>query len=448
MTVAIVGRPNVGKSTLFNRLVGRRTAIVDDTPGVTRDRREGEAKLGDLRFRVIDTAGFEDATGETLEARMRKQTERAVAESDVALLVIDARTGITPLDRHFADWLRRIGAATVVVANKCEGGAGEAGLYDAYALGLGDPVAISAEHGEGMAELFTALAPYAGQEGGEEPGSGNSTKEERLQLAIVGRPNVGKSTLVNRLVGEERLVTGPEPGITRDAVSIDWEFAGRPLRLVDTAGLRRRARVTDRLERLSAGDTVRAIRFAQVVVLVVDAQAMLERQDLAIARRAVEEGRALVIAANKWDLIVDHKTAMTRLRERLEGSLPQVRGLPVVTLSALHGRGLDRLIKAVFAVYETWNRRIATAPLNDWLEAMVEAHPPPLVAGRRIRLRYMTQVKARPPTFALWVSRPEELPDSYLRYLVNGLREHFGFEGVPLRILLRKGRNPYARRKR
>ena len=444
LTVAIVGRPNVGKSTLFNRLVGKRLALVDDTPGLTRDRREGEARIGDLRFTAIDTAGLEEAPAEALEARMRAQTEHAVADADVALFLIDARAGVTPLDEHFADWLRVKGKPVIAVANKCESSAGQAGLLEVYGLGLGEPVALSAEHGMGMDALYEALAPHAGEAATEAPDETPGEAPERsLKMAIVGRPNVGKSTLVNRLLGEERVLTDARAGITRDAVHIPWTYEGRAIGLVDTAGLRRKARVTDRLEALSGGDAVRALRFAEVVVLVLDAEAPLEKQDLTIARTTLEEGRALILAVNKWDLVKDRKKAERRVADRLQTSLPQARGVPVVPLSALTGRGLGRLMPAVLKAHEAWNRRIPTGQLNRWLEGVLESHPPPLAAGRRIRLRYMTQAKARPPTFVIFASRAKGLPDSYLRYLVNSLRETFELPGVPLRIHLRAGKNPY-----
>jgi len=474
-TVAIVGRPNVGKSTLFNRLVGKRVAIVDDTPGVTRDRREGIASIGDLTFRVIDTAGLEEAAPGAREARMREQTEKAIGDSDLVLLLVDARAGVTPVDEHFAGWVRQHHKPALLIANKCESGAADAGLYESYRLGLGDPVPISAEHGEGMADLFGAILPYVEAAPDEAPPEADladqadaaadaagdadlvdddAEREDEaargpLRLAIVGRPNTGKSTLVNRLIGEDRLLTGPEAGITRDSIMIDWEYKGRPLELVDTAGLRRRSRVADKLEKLSVDDTLRTIRFANVVVLMLDATVMLEKQDLTIARLVIEEGRALIIAANKWDAVANPSEAMQALRDRMQTSLPQVRGIPVVTISALRGRNLDRLMAAVFEIYDVWNRRVSTGALNRWLELMLEAHSPPLSStGRRIRLRYITQLKTRPPTFAVWTSRPQDLPESYSRYLVNGLRDDFGLDGVPIRIQVRRGENPYAPKKK
>jgi GTP-binding protein len=437
-SVAILGRPNVGKSTLFNRLVGRRVALVDDTPGVTRDRREGEGQIAGLSFRVIDTAGLEEAVSGSLAGRMQAQTERALADADVALLVIDAREGVTEADRHFANWVRRTGKPILLLANKAEGRVALPAVGEAYRLGLGDPLPISAEHGEGMAELYDHLAPFSHQ-GGEaaiEP-------RQALQLAIVGRPNVGKSTLVNRLIGEERLLTGPEAGITRDAIAIDWDWHGRPLRLVDTAGIRRKPRVEGRLEQLSVADALRAIRFAETVILVMDALQSLERQDLAIARLVEEEGRALVLAANKWDAVNEPAALRKQLRERVSVSLPQLHGIALVPVSGLTGSGLDPLFTAVFAAYGVWNRRVPTADLNRWLAGAQERHAPPLVAGRRLRLRYMTQVNIRPPTFALFASKPGELPDSYRRYLVNSLRQDFDLPGVPIRMMLRKGKNPY-----
>ncbi|HVC54613.1 MAG TPA: ribosome biogenesis GTPase Der [Stellaceae bacterium] len=442
-TVAIVGRPNVGKSTLFNRLVGRQLALVDDLPGVTRDRREGEGHIADLAFRLIDTAGLEEAAPEALAGRMRVQTERSLDQCDIALLVIDAREGVTPADRHFARWLRRTGKPVVLVANKAEGRAAQGELGDAYALGLGDPVGLSARHGEGLAELYERLLPFAPEAAGEtavEPG------DKPLQLAIVGRPNVGKSTLVNRLVGEDRLLTGPEPGITRDAIAVDWVWRGRAVRLVDTAGMRRRAHVEARLERLSVADTRRAVRFAETVVLVTDALQPLERQDLTIANLVAEEGRALVLAVNKWDLVKDPKAALAALRERLGGALPQLGGIALATVSGLTGQGLDGLMKAVVAADAVWNRRVPTAALNRWLATIQQHHPPPVAAGRRLRLRYMTQVNTRPPSFALFASQPGELPESYRRYLVNALRQDFALPGTPIRLMLRKGENPYAPR--
>jgi len=441
-TVAIVGRPNVGKSTLFNRLAGRRSALVADQPGVTRDRREGEGAIGPLRFTVIDTAGLAEAPPASLAGRMQAQTERAVAEADVTLLVIDARAGVTPDDHHFARALRRSDRPVMVIANKCEGWAGDAGLYAAYELGLGEPVAISAEHGEGLGALYDALAPFA-----DDAGDAADDASRPLRLAIVGRPNAGKSTLVNRLLGAERTITGPEPGITRDSIDIDWTFRGQPVRLVDTAGLRRRARVGAKLERLSADDSLSAIRRSEVTLLILDAALGLDKQDLTIARYVIDEGRALVIAANKWDLVEDVRAARAEIDARLAEALAQARGVTVVPLSARSGRGVERLMPAVLRTYERWNARVGTGPLNRWLEAAVAAHPPPLVKGRRLKLRYATQIKARPPTFAFWANLPRDLPEGYRRYLVNGLRESFGLDGVPIRVLLRKGDNPYAGRR-
>ncbi len=448
-TVAIVGRPNVGKSTLFNRLVGRRLALVSEEPGVTRDRREGEARLRDLTFTVIDTAGLDEVEAASLEARMQAQTQRAVVSADLALLLVDARAGLTPLDRHFADWLRRGATPVVLVANKCEGRDSEAGRLEAFALGLGEPVPLSAEHNLGLSDLRDAIEDALGGLPKDEEGEPDQEADEDrpLQLAIIGRPNVGKSTLVNKLVGEERVLTGPEAGITRDAIAIEWHYKDRPVRLIDTAGLRRRARAVAQLEKMSAADTQRAVNFAHVVVLLLDAEAPMEKQDLTIARQVVDEGRALVIAVNKWDLCADRAGTMKALGDRLERSLPQTRGVPVVTISALRGDKLERLMDAVFTAYEIWNRRIPTAALNRWLAAMIERHPPPAPGGRRIKLRYMTQAKTRPPSFAIFCSRPKKLPDSYLRYLENALREDFDLPGTPIRITRRKGENPYAPKK-
>ena len=440
ITVAIVGRPNTGKSTLFNRLVGKRLAIVDDAAGVTRDRREGNGSLGDLNFRIIDTAGFDGIALKNLAGRMEQQTKRAVAECDVVLMLIDARAGINPLDRFFAKWLRGQPAATILIANKCEGGGGDSGRLEAFELGLGDPLAISAEHGEGLSALYTALQPiFDNASKANKPAT-----PPQLQVAIVGRPNTGKSTLVNQLLKNDRMLTGPEAGITRDSIGIEWQYQGRSLKLIDTAGLRRKARVEAKLEKLSALDTLRAIRYAQVVVVLLDGQRPVERQDITIARQVAAEGRALIFAVNKCDLLVSTKNTKQMLEQRLESSLAQVRGVPIVTLSALTGSGIRELMKAVFSIYQIWNRRVTTAQLNTWLAGMVEIHPPPLASsGRRTKLRYITQIKSRPPTFAIWVSRPKNIAESYKRYLISGLRESFGLCGVPIRMEFRRGKNPY-----
>ncbi len=451
--VAIVGRPNVGKSTLFNRLVGRRHALVDDQPGVTRDIREAPAQLGDLAFTLLDTAGWETAGGEALEARMRRFTERAVEASDVVLFLIDARAGVLPLDEAFANWLRKRAAKVIMVANKCEGRAGQNGLAEAHGLGLGEPIPVSAEHGEGLSDLHEALARFIAPMPEEEE-SGEAADAEAakrpLLLAIVGRPNVGKSTLLNRLVGEERVLTGPEAGITRDSIRVEWEWRGRPVRLIDTAGMRRRSRIDKRLEAASVADTLDAIRLADVVVVVLDAGDMLEKQDLAVAGRVIEEGRALVIAVNKTDLLADDQAKSTKawkkLRDRLESSFAQVKDVPIVGFSALTGRGVERLMPKVFETYDIWNKRLTTPILNRWLREMETLHPPPLAKGRRIRLRFMTQTKIRPPTYMISVSQPEELGDDYLRFLVNRLREDFSMPGVPIRVTMRKPDNPFASR--
>ncbi len=443
-TVAIVGRPNVGKSTLFNRLVGRRAALVAPTPGVTRDRREGWARIGPLRFRAIDTAGLEEAAPETLEGRMMAQTERALADADAALLLIDGRAGVTPADRFFANRLRRQQVPVILAVNKCEGAAADGGIAESHALGLGQPIPISAEHGEGLADLYDALSPFEPAAPGADAAAAASAAGEVLRLAIVGRPNVGKSTLLNRLVGEARVITGAEPGLTRDSIAVRWTHEGRAVELVDTAGMRRRARTVAPLDRLSARDAERALGQAAVVLVVLDANEPAGRQDMAIAARAADEGRAVVILLNKWDLVKDRKAVRAALQERLESALAQVKGVPVVACSGLTGAGAGRIMPAVLAAFDTWQRRVPTAALNRWLEGAVAHHPPPLAAGRRVKLRYITQVKARPPTFALFASKPQALPESYRRYLVNGIGAEFGLAGVPIRLLLRAGKNPYA----
>jgi GTP-binding protein len=440
--VAIVGRPNVGKSTLYNRLIGRRDALVDDTPGVTRDRRVGEARLGDLTFGVIDTAGFEESAAQTLTARMRAQTEAAIRDADAVLFLMDVRAGVTPADRAFADLVRKTGKPVVVVANKAEGKA-MSGAYEAFELGLGEPVAISAEHGEGLADLHVALADILPEPGKHE----QETAGRPIRVAIVGRPNAGKSTLINRLLGEERLLTGPEPGTTRDAISVRFRRAGRSFDLYDTAGLRRRSKIEDKLEKLSAADAINAIRFAEVVVVLLDATRPFEEQDLRIADLVVSEGRALVIGMNKIDLAGRAETAPNKLREEADHWLPQAKGMPIVAVAGLTGQGLDKLVDAIEETYETWNRRVPTAALNRFLESAIEQNPPPAISGGRIKLRYMTQPKARPPSFVLFGTRTRALPESYVRYLVNGMRDAFDLPGVPIRLAFREAKNPYAKRK-
>jgi GTPase len=442
--VAIVGRPNVGKSTLFNRLVGKRIALVDDRPGVTRDRREGDAELLGLQFRVVDTAGFETDDAQTLPGRMRQQTEAAVAQADAALFMIDARAGVTPLDETVAQWLRGSDTPVILVANKAEGRAAEPGVMESFALGLGEPVPLSAEHGEGLADLFEALLPHVERAAVEEA-EDEEAPDAPLKLAIVGRPNAGKSTLVNRLLGEERMITGPEAGITRDSIAVEWEWQGRRVRLIDTAGLRKKAKIEDKLEKLSASDTMRAVDFAEVVVLLLDATRGLEAQDLRIADRVLEEGRALVIALNKWDVADGQSALFNGVKAALDEGLAQVKGVPLLAVSAATGKGLDQLIGAAFETREAWSRRVGTGPLNRWFEAAVEKNPPPAPGGKRIKLRFITQAKTRPPGFVLFGNRVDELPDSYQRYLVNGIRRELGFGAVPVRLTLRASRNPFSR---
>lgn len=468
-TLAIVGRPNVGKSTLFNRLVGRKLALVDDQPGVTRDLREGDAKLFDLRFTVIDTAGLEEVTDDSLQGRMRRLTERAVEMADVCLFLVDGRVGITPSDETFADILRRKNARVIVGVNKAEGKAGEAGALEAYSLGLGDPLRLSAEHGEGMDDLYHVLRPleaeFAPREAENVPLTDQDIPEDSeeedneelwrpslskpLQIAVIGRPNAGKSTLVNKILGEDRMLTGPEAGITRDAISIRSDWMGTPVRIWDTAGMRKKARVTEKLEKLSVADGLRAVRFAEVVVVLLDNAIPFEVQDLRIADFAETEGRAVVIAVNKWDLESERADKLSELKEMFARLLPQLRGAPLVTISGKTGRGMDRLHEAILRAHATWNRRVPTARLNTWLSAMTEAHPPPAPGGHRIKLRYITQAKTRPPGFVIKCSRPDELPESYKRYLINGLRDHFDMPGTPIRLFFRGqgNENPFREKK-
>jgi GTP-binding protein len=448
--IAIIGRPNVGKSTLFNRLTGKRTALVSDVPGLTRDRREEDADLAGNPVTIVDTAGLEQAKRGSIAERMRQQSEAALAAADLVLFVIDAREGITPDDKSFSKLVRASGRPVVLVANKSEGRAGEEGFYAAFELGFGEPVAVSAEHGEGMSdlvgEMLSALGLKYVKPGEDDPVEPPAT-ERPIRVAIVGRPNAGKSTLVNAILGEERMITGPEPGLTRDSVPSDIEWSGRKVRLFDTAGLRRKAKITETAEKLSASDAIRAIRFAEVVVLLIDAERPFEHQDLTIGDLVTEEGRALVVAVNKWDLVEDKQKKLKELRETLGERLAQVPGVALVPLSALSGRGVDKLSKAVLEAYDTWNRRVSTPDLNRWLEEALARHSPPAVSGRRIKIRYITQPSARPPTFVAFCSRPEELPKSYIRYLTNSLREAFKLPGVPLRLNLRKGDNPFAKHK-
>ncbi len=467
-TVAIVGRPNVGKSTLFNRLVGKKLALVDDTPGVTRDRRPGEAKLVDLRFTIIDTAGLEEAGADTLEGRMRAQTEAAIDEADLSLFLIDAKAGLTPVDKVLGEMLRKRGKPVVLVANKSEARGSDGGFYDAFTLGLGEPCPISAEHGQGMIDLRDAIVAAIGEDvafppeidepetnvslsaddgdfgEGEEEAAYDETKP--LRVAIVGRPNAGKSTLINRFLGEDRLLTGPEAGITRDSISVEWEWRGRMIKMFDTAGMRRKAKVQEKLEKLSVADALRSIRFAETVIIVFDATIPFEKQDLQIVDLVLREGRAAVLAFNKWDLIDHPQAVLTELREKTERLLPQVRGIQAVPVSAETDRGLDKLMEAVVRTHRVWNSRVSTGKLNRWLETILAHHPPPAVAGRRLKIKYLTQAKTRPPGFVVSCSRPDAVPQSYVRYLTNSLREAFDMPGVPIRMALRTSDNPFAGR--
>ena len=456
-TVIIIGRPNVGKSTLFNRLVGKKLALVDDQPGVTRDRRFGDAAIAGLEFTIVDTAGWEDTDEETLPGRMRKQTEVSVEGADAALFVIDSRAGLTPLDEEIARWLRTQEIPVIAVANKAEGRAGDAGLYEAFSLGFGEPVALSAEHGEGVADLFEALYPIIGASEDERDAADRAGEIDEeaeasgpLKLAIVGRPNAGKSTLINRLLGEDRLLTGPEAGITRDSIAVDYQWTTpdgdvRDIRLIDTAGMRKRALVVDKLEKLSVADAKHAVDFAEVVVLLLDATRGLEHQDLKIAAHVIEEGRALMVAINKWDIAESASSLFNGIKGALEDGLSQVKGLPVFAVSAKTGKGLDTMLKAAFEIREAWSKRVPTSALNRWFEDAIEENPPPAPKGKRIKLRYITQAGTRPPRFVVFGTRLDMLPKSYERYLVNSIRKELGFEAVPVRIVLKAPKNPYSK---
>lgn len=469
-TLALAGRPNVGKSTLYNRLAGKKLAIVHDQPGVTRDWREAEAYIYDHKINILDTAGLEEAPETTIPGRMRQQTEAALERADVILFIVDGREGLTPVDHHFATFLRKQKKPIILAVNKCENETvAQNAVAEAWELGLGDPIPVSAEHNHGVSMLFDAILPHipeeAEEEEFEERGDDNlpddlddlegqtdyelaedpeDVQDLPIKIAIAGRPNVGKSTLMNTILGEQRSMTGPEAGITRDTVTAYWEFNGHKFRLVDTAGLRRKARITENLERMSVQESLRAIRLAQVVILMIDTTQRMSKQDLQIASHVIREGRAIVIAANKWDSVDDKNKVLEQLREDLEHSLAQIKDIPLVTLSALKGRNIDKLMNKVVDTYQLWNKRVQTGPLNRWLDMMESHHPAPLVGGKRNRLKFMAQIKSKPPTFALWASRPDDLPESYRRYLVNGIREDFDLPAVPVRLILRKSKNPYA----